>query len=85
MPIVGKVDNESLRIAVAHGYSPRMSGHMKQTTNASIQFLRATTVHPKHCPGTENRADMLTISTPFSYGIAFDETTTGEVEETPFH
>ena len=62
--LICSVDNESLRIGVGHGYSPKMSGHLKSTAGASFQLLQASHVIPRHLPGSENSSDCLTKTLP---------------------
>jgi hypothetical protein len=55
----GKIDNESVRLAVLHGTSARM-GHLRRTAQTSFATLQATLIHPVHVPGIDNLADLLT-------------------------
>jgi len=61
---IAYVDNESVRVGVGHGYSPKISEHLKNTAGASFRLLQATHVLPKHLPGRENTSDMLTKTLP---------------------
>ena len=64
VPIIGYVDNESLRIGIRRGYSPRMSGHLKGVAGANFQLLQSTQVLPKHVAGVDNSSDALTKTLP---------------------
>ena len=63
-PLVGYVDNESLRIGVQHGYSKQMSGDLRGVAGPSFQLLQATQVVPRHLPGVDNPSDALIKTLP---------------------
>ena len=64
MRLICFVHNESLRIGVGHGYSPKLSGHLKSTAGASFQLLQTSFAIPRHMPGIENNNDCLTKTLP---------------------
>jgi hypothetical protein len=57
--IFGFVDNESLRCAILRGSSAKMN-HLRRSAELNFLLLQQTLVLPKHVPGKENFADLLT-------------------------